>query len=53
MPNPKTDAEYRIARDAETLVDAQVIRDDPKRFKAAAVYQEEMNKSAVRAVKKK
>lgn len=53
MPNPKTERDYQIESDARALVEAQVIRDDPKRFKVAAAYQEEMNKSAAKAVKKK
>jgi hypothetical protein len=33
--SPKTDAEYRADADGHTLMEAQEIRNDPKRHKAA------------------
>jgi len=48
----KTNAQYEIENDARTLVDAQIIRNDPKRLKAAAAHQEKVNKASQEAVKK-
>lgn len=48
----KTDAEYQIEADARTLVDAEIIRSDDKRFKAAAAYQEKVNEAGKKAMKK-
>lgn len=49
---PKTEAEFRAERDAETLVQAEVIRMDSKRFKAAVAHQEKLNKAGEQVVKK-
>ena len=48
----KTEAQYQIESDARTLVDAEIIRADPKRFKAAAAYQQKVNEAGKKATKK-
>lgn len=47
-----TDAEYQIESDARTLVEAEIIRGDGKRFKAAAAHQQKVNEAGEKAMKK-
>lgn len=49
----KTEAQFRIERDAETLVQAEVIKADSKRFQAAATHQAKLNKAGERVANKK
>lgn len=48
----KTEAQYQIEGDARTLVEAEVIKMDSKRFKAATAYQAKVNKAGQKAIKK-
>ena len=52
MAMTESDKKWQIEQDAKALVEAQVIRDDPKRFEAAVAYQEKLNKAAEEAIKK-
>ena len=51
MPH-KTEAQWAVEADARTLVDAEIIRSDTKRFKAAAAYQQKVNEAGKEAMKK-
>ncbi len=48
----KTDNQWEIESDARTLVDAEIIRADDKRFKAAAAYLQKVNEAGKKAIKK-
>ena len=48
----KTDRQWEIEADARTLVDAEIIRSDAKRFKAAAAHQQKVNEAGKEAMKK-
>ncbi len=49
---PKTEEQFRIESDARTLVDAELIRADDKRFKSAAAHLQKMNDANKKAMKK-
>ena len=46
----KTNAQYEIENDARRLVEAEVIRKDPKRFKAAVALIKKENSARISAV---
>jgi len=47
----KTDKEWAIEEDARTLVEAEMVRKDPKRFKAAVAQIKKENAARKTAVK--
>ena len=51
MPH-KTEAHGAAEHDAEVLVNAELVRADPKRFKAATTHLEKMAKATKKATKK-
>ena len=44
--------QWEIESDARTLVEAEIIRADSKRFKAAAAHQQKVNEAGEKAMKK-
>ncbi len=49
---PKTDKEYEIERDAQVLVDRELVKADPKRWAAAIAHIKKENSARAAAVKK-
>ena len=49
---PKTENQFQIESDARALVEAEIIRADSKRFKAAAAHQQKVNEAGEEAMKK-
>ena len=48
---PKSDAQYKIEQDARSLVEAELIKKDSKRFKAAVAHIKKENSARASAVK--
>ena len=49
---PKTDAQYQIESDARTLVEAEMIKRDSKRYEAAVKHIEKENEARKSAIQK-
>ena len=48
----KSQTQYEIEDDARSLVNAEVIKKDTKRFAAAVAHQKKINKAGEEAIKK-